>query len=695
MDEAACAIHPVTPLKVVLSALAAGMALLVLPAAVCAGWFGVVAGLEAWGWFATAPAASGARISRRARLNFIANYSATNLWWLVLAVLFWTSGSVSGHAAAVAMLLILGSIGVLLFHNAPVVFLAAGAAPAAGALTVIALADGRDWRQLLPVWGSLALGMVFNLGRAIDTPSAQEQHRRLNASLRDYEILTGTVTDVIARIDLDGVHEYVSPACFQVLGYTPAEMVGMARREIIHPDSLASVAAAKARMLADPTQSEVILSCVRHKDGRWVWLETSATVVCEHGVPVGIIDVSHDVTERLAAEQALREAKTEAESATRAKAEFLANVSHEIRTPMNGVLGALHLLEREDISPEGRELLRQADDCGRMLSQLLNDVLDFSKIEAGQLDLSPEPMDIGAALDAVGALLAPQARAKGVDLRWEVSGERLWVVADPVRVRQAMFNLMGNAVKFTARGHVVARLTTGAAGDEAQRARFEVEDTGIGMTPEAQRHVFERFRQAEGDTARRFGGAGLGLAITRVLAEMMGGEIGVSSVEGQGSTFWMTFDAPAAATPAVAEPVADGLLDGVRILLVEDNPTNRLMARTMLTRLGASVEEAEDGLMGVEAARRGGHDLILMDVQMPHMDGVEATRAIRGLVGPAAATPVIGLTANVMVHQQDAYRAAGMDGVVAKPIAAPALLAEIARVVAAGEAEPEAEAAVA
>ncbi|HMC93949.1 MAG TPA: response regulator, partial [Polyangia bacterium] len=212
------------------------------------------------------------------------------------------------------------------------------------------------------------------------------------------------------------------------------------------------------------------------------------------------------------------------------------------------------------------------------------------------------------------------------------------------------------------------------------RVRLEVEDTGVGIGAEAQARLFERFHQAQGDTARRFGGTGLGLSITQALVRMMGGEITFSSVEGEGSTFRMVFDAPAAQA-ASAEPVAEGLLEGVQILLVDDNPTNRLVARTMLTRLGASVDEAEDGVAGLEAARHGGYDLILMDVQMPHMDGIEATRAIRGLPSAVAQTPILGLTANVMVHQRLVYLAAGMNGVVAKPISPAALLAEIARVI--------------
>jgi len=681
LDEAAAAVHSVAAARMALTLAGAVLAILLLSVGATLAWLICSVVVEAWSWFATRPPQEPNGAGRPRRAAFAASYAAQLLCWLALGVLLITNGTIAGQASGAALFMALIAIAVLLFHSTPAVFVFAGVLPAIAALSVISLGDGRGWRDLAPIWLALGLGMIFTLGRALETPSAQDSSRRLNHSLRQFQILAENVTDIISRNDLKGVTEYMSPAVLDILGYHPEEMVGASRWNLTNPEDFVGIQQALSRMLDNPHEVQVITARTRHKDGHWVWLQTSARLVFEDGSPVAVIGVSRDITERVATEAALQVAKTEAESATRAKAEFLANVSHEIRTPMNGILGALHLLENEPISAEGRELMRQADDCGRMLSQLLNDVLDFSKIEAGQLDLAPEPMNAGEALQAVVVMLGGQARAKGVELRCEITGGDLWIEADPTRLRQAMFNLVGNAVKFTNAGFVAARLSVETAGAADRHVRFEVQATGIGMTAEAQSHLFERFRQGDGDTARRFGGTGLGLAITQGLVRQMAGEIQLSSVEGEGSTFWLEFDAPAAAAPTI-EAVESGLLDGVNILLVEDNPTNRLVARTMLGRLGARIEEAEDGLAGLNAAQRGGHDLILMDIQMPHLDGVAATRAIRGLASPVAHVPIIGLTANVMVHQRAEYLAAGMNGVVAKPISPALLLAEIVRLLA-------------
>lgn len=385
-----------------------------------------------------------------------------------------------------------------------------------------------------------------------------------------------------------------------------------------------------------------------------------------------------DIDERKRQELALISAEQAAQAGAEAKAQFLANMSHEIRTPMNGVLGILHLLAKEPLSVDGRKLLAEATGCGQMLSQLLNDVVDFSKIDAGRMDLSPEPMDPADVLDSVIGLLRPQAEAKGIALRSRVEGGG-WILSDPVRLRQALFNLIGNAVKFTVSGHVEARLCIDDEGG-GKRLRFEIEDTGVGIPKGVQDSLFRRFQQGDESTARRFGGAGLGLAITRTLAELLGGKVGFTSREGQGSVFWLEISTPVADAPSVGVEDGAGCLAGLSILVVEDNPTNRLVATRILEGLGAAVETAEDGLLGVAAAQLRPYDLILMDVQMPRMDGIEATRQIRALAGPLGRTPIIGLTANALSHQHRDYLAAGMNGVAVKPISPAALLGEIARV---------------
>jgi PAS domain S-box-containing protein len=407
----------------------------------------------------------------------------------------------------------------------------------------------------------------------------------------------------------------------------------------------------------------------------WRWVRTTVLAETQSDGRVRIHGLEQDVTELVEA----REAALSAEAATETKSRFLASMSHEIRTPMNGVLGVLHLLRAERLSESGRALLDEALQCGHMLSELINDILDLSKIEAGQMQLSPEPTDPAAALRGVANLLRPQAEAKGLTLTIEAEDEG-WFNLDPVRLRQALFNLMGNAVKFTHQGRVTARMGVRGA-DGKRRVRFEIEDTGVGVPDEARPRLFGRFQQADDSATREFGGTGLGLAITRHLAHMMGGDVGYDSVEGQGSTFWIEVVAPQAVRPMPVIPTDGDRLEGLKILVVEDNPANRLIVRKILEGLGSSVELAEDGAAGVEAAGRIAPSVILMDVQMPGMDGLEATRRIRSLPGPAARAPIIALTANVLEHQRQTYLTCGMDGVVGKPIAPAALLTEILRLI--------------
>jgi signal transduction histidine kinase/CheY-like chemotaxis protein len=415
------------------------------------------------------------------------------------------------------------------------------------------------------------------------------------------------------------------------------------------------------------------------------WVRLYLEVQTEGGRPARGVGLMLDIDDQKRQELALTQARRVAEAATDAKSTFLASMSHEIRTPMNGIVGVLNLLRREALSPDGLHLLEEALGCSEMLAQLINDVLDFSKIEAGKLDLSPTAADPSAIARSVVNLIAPQARAKGVDMRIEAHDAEGGATLDPMRLRQCLFNVVGNAVKFTDHGRVEVRMSF--RGDGAhRRLRCEVQDTGVGVPFEARARLFDRFQQADDGATRRFGGTGLGLAISRSLARMMGGDMDFDSELGVGSTFWFEVAAPPAAAPRLVteNAFAGAPLEGLRILVVDDNATNRLVAVKSLEALGAFAEAVEGGAAAIDAAPAGGFDVILMDVNMPHMDGLEATRRIRALDSPAAHTPIIAHTADVMNHQQAGYRAAGMNGVVSKPFSPAQLLAEIARLAGAG-----------
>jgi PAS domain S-box-containing protein len=444
-----------------------------------------------------------------------------------------------------------------------------------------------------------------------------------------------------------------------------------------HPDDLDHVRASfRALHTGSRRSGEAFEARILRPDGQTRWVRVSHHLkVARNGRWLKAVGLVQDFDARKRQEIALMDAQQAAQAGADAKAAFLANMSHEIRTPMNGVMGVLHLLKTESLSGDGRRMLEEALSCGQMLAELLNDVIDFSKIEAGRLELACEPVDVSALVEGVARLLKPQADAKGLALVAAVNRQVGWVRTDPVRLRQALFNLVGNAVKFTESGQVKIACFAPMRGV----LRFEVEDTGVGIPAAAQSRIFQRFDQGDASTTRRFGGSGLGLAITKRLAEIMSGDVGFASVEGQGSTFWLEIEAePVAAEARPADEITP-VLEGLRILVVEDNATNRMIASKLLEGLGASVETAADGYLGVEAAERGGFDLILMDVQMPGIDGLEAARRIRALGGQVAATPIVALTANVLSHQQRRYLDAGMDGVVGKPISPGALIAEIAR----------------
>jgi signal transduction histidine kinase/CheY-like chemotaxis protein/HPt (histidine-containing phosphotransfer) domain-containing protein len=389
----------------------------------------------------------------------------------------------------------------------------------------------------------------------------------------------------------------------------------------------------------------------------------------------------HDISERKQHEAQLATARDEALEASRVKTDFMAVMSHELRTPMNGVLGMTSLLMSTKLTPEQRDYAETVRTSADNLLDLLNDILDLSKVEADKLELETLDFDLHAVASDVIVLLEGSARAKGVSLAAEIDEDvPLALRGDPARLRQVMFNLVGNALKFTSSGSVRLRVMN----DEPAPAdcedpgaislRFEVTDTGIGISEDTRDQLFEAFSQADASTTRQYGGTGLGLAISKNLVELFGGQIGVRSELGVGSTFWFTarFTAGSPAVlvkkPSPVDVVRTPTTEPGLVLVVDDNATNRKIAVHMLETLGHRADVAASGVDAVEACARIPYDLVLMDCRMPLMDGYEATRTIRTVEGAARRTPIVAMTASAMFADRERCLAVGMDDYLSKPV---------------------------
>ena len=388
--------------------------------------------------------------------------------------------------------------------------------------------------------------------------------------------------------------------------------------------------------------------------------------------------LNRQIEQELATNHALRvqaqDLARAADAANRSKTEFLATMSHELRTPLNGVLGMAQAMTADPLSKAQRGRLVVIEDSGRALLGIINDVLDISKIEAGRLELSPTVFNMAGFADDLAALYGALAQERGLEFRLEVTPEaRGWRRGDEVRLRQVISNLLSNALKFTEAGSVVARID--ADGD---LLKVSVTDTGMGVAPERAPQLFDKFVQADASTTRRFGGTGLGLSICREILSLMGGEIDFTSVVGEGSCFTFTAPLARAETPtSVTQAMEPSFDEALRVLVADDNPTNRLVIRTLLEQFGIDTVTVDSGAEAIEAWEAGAWSAILMDIHMPGMDGLEATKAIRARerTGGRARIPIIAVTASVLSHETDAYFAAGMDDFIAKPIELPRLLA--------------------
>ena len=528
--------------------------------------------------------------------------------------------------------------------------------------------DGREFPVELIVVPYQQHGKTYYCKFIKDISERKETELRLSREETKYRNMIANMKLGLVEMDLDKRVVFANQGFYNMSGYTAEEVIGDTIHKYMPSSEELKLVSAKQQLRREGT-SDYYEIPIMNKAGekRW-WHVSAAPSYDERGQLVGSMGIILDITEQKRMEAELAKAKTHAELASKAKEAFLANMSHEIRTPLNAIIGMIRELSRDDLTAQQQSYLGHTDTAARHLLSIVNSILDLSKIEAGELELEDRDFSLEALVDNVHSILLIKATSKKLQMRCDVDPE-IWPVhrGDSARIRQVLLNLLDNAIKFTPKGQVRLHIKVTGETDREQQLRLTVLDTGIGMDQAYQKKIFTKFSQADRSISRRFGGTGLGMPITREIVRLMGGNITVDSTKGRGTKFVIDFTLQKGDIEqlTVVAPANDRQLEGLRLLLVEDNAMNRFIAGKSLTHFGCIVEDAENGRVALELLRERQYDLILMDIQMPELDGMETTKIIRGELN--LDVPIIAITANAFREDIDLYLQTGMNDYVTKP----------------------------